>query len=202
MNQMKNLFLFLLIISLISIPLLYVFAKETYLYLAPMQLSMLFLSLFLLFEKDLQTTLKKVGFPGNLKSNFLYFLGGIIALFALLFALGLVSLFLGINDQTKVASKVEPIPIFQLIIFASILAPFCEEFLFRGFLQNRFGIFIPSIIFSLLHFGYGSISELLGTLIIGLFLALLREKSKSITPGILIHMVYNFLAIIFMRFFL
>ena len=202
MNQMKKFFLFLLIISLISIPILYLFAKETYLYLAPMQLSMLFLALFLLFEKDLQTTLKKVGFPGNLKSNLLYFALGIIILFALLLALGAFSLLLGINDQTKVASKVEAIPLLQLIVFASLLAPICEEFLFRGFLQNRFGILISAIIFSLLHFGYGSVSEILGTFAIGLFLSVLRQKSNSITPGILIHMVYNFLAIIFMRFFL
>jgi membrane protease YdiL (CAAX protease family) len=202
MNQMKKFFLFLLIISLISIPILYVFAKETYFYLAPMQLSMLFLALFLLFEKDLQTTLKKVGFPGNLKSNLLYFAAGIIVLFAILLIIGIISLFLGINDQTKVASKVESIPLLQLILFASLLAPFCEEFLFRGFLQNRFGILISAIIFSLLHFGYGSISEILGTFAIGLFLSFLRQKSNSITPGILIHMVYNFLAIIVMRFFL
>lgn len=167
-----------------------------------MQLAMLFLALFLLFEKNLAFTFKKVGFPGELKSTLLYAIGGLVFLFALLFVIGLISYFLGINDNLKVAQKIEPIPIFQLILFAAILAPISEEFLFRGYLLNRFGILPSTLVFSLLHFGYGSVSEILGTFVIGLFLAFLTQKSKSISPGILIHMIYNFVAIIVMRLFL
>jgi membrane protease YdiL (CAAX protease family) len=48
------------------------------------------------------------------------------------------------------------------------------------------------------HFTYGSITEIIGVLLLGIVLAVTYQKSKSILPCMISHMVYNGLSIIVM----
>ena len=77
-----------------------------------------------------------------------------------------------------------------------VLAPFCEESLFRGFLYNylrsRHGILfsnlLSSALFSLLHFDPGAALPLF---CLGSIFAYTREKTGSIVPSIIAHGIWN-----------
>jgi len=154
--------------------------------------------MFFLYDKDLASFLKKIGVPGNLKSNILYTILGFAALFFTLFILSLIFSFIGYNDQSKVVDIARDLPLYILAL-AVFLAPISEELFFRAFLSSRIGIFFSSLIFGLFHFAYGSVVEITGAFSIGIILAWLYKKSGSLVPVMVIHLIYNALAIIVMR---
>ncbi|MBM3699829.1 MAG: CPBP family intramembrane metalloprotease [Actinobacteria bacterium] len=87
-----------------------------------------------------------------------------------------------------------------LIIVTAVVAPFCEEIYFRGFLYPAFkknfgvtlGIFLSSLLFALAHL---ELYSFLPILIIGWVLAYIYEKTKSIFTVIFLHSIYNLILI-------
>ena len=83
-----------------------------------------------------------------------------------------------------------------LIVVTAVVAPFCEEVYFRGFLYSAFrksfgvvvGIFLSSIVFAAAHLDLFSFFPIM---IIGWILAFMYEKTKSIFPVIFLHAIYN-----------
>lgn len=194
----KHVFLFLFAVSILSFAFFLLFLRESLLYDGAIHLGMLSLALYFLWKTDLKSTLGAMGFPGSLKNNVIYTLGGLFAIFGLVFILSAAALLLGFNDQAKVTQKIAGLPLWVLAM-AVILAPVSEELLFRAMLVPRIGILFSSVLFGSLHLAYGSVVEVAGVTIVGIVLALVLRFSKSITPCILIHMVYNFLSIAAMR---
>lgn len=108
------------------------------------------------------------------------------------------------NPQIDLITGGEPVASsdFLPLFFAlAILAPIAEELFFRGMmyplLRQRFtmwvAIFLNAAVFSLIHL----IPVLLPALfVIGLMLAWVREKSGSVIPCILLHMLQNGLAVV------
>lgn len=87
----------------------------------------------------------------------------------------------------------------NLVLFVAI-APCVEEILFRGLGQSllrRFGS-LPSIVLVGLFFGvwHGLLIALLVLVPFGWGLAYLRERTDSIYPGIVVHAVFNAVAIV------
>jgi membrane protease YdiL (CAAX protease family) len=88
-----------------------------------------------------------------------------------------------------------------LFLFGGIIAPFGEELVFRGvlyqWLRDRFGMW-PGILVSSLIFGmaHGDIAVEGAAAILGIVLAWVFEKSQSIWPPVLIHMINNSVKII------
>ena len=88
-----------------------------------------------------------------------------------------------------------------LIVVTAVIAPFCEEVYFRGFLYPAFkksfgvaiGIFLSSLLFALAHL---EIYSFLPIMIIGWILAYLFEKTKSIFTAIFLHAAYNLILIL------
>ncbi len=196
---MKRIFLFLFALSIISFIFFLVFFKGSYLYDISVQLGVFSLGAFLVWKNNLKETLNSIGFPGSIKTTILYFVGGMLALFGTLIILSLVATHLGFNDQSKVAQKVLSLPWYILFV-AIVIAPIAEELLFRAGLVPRIGILPATVLFALAHFSYGSVIEIAGTFLIGLLLALIYTRSKSITPGIMIHITYNLISIMVLRF--
>lgn len=85
-----------------------------------------------------------------------------------------------------------------VILFATVamLAPFCEEIIFRAFLysaaRRRIGIFpailLSSFVFAFIHFDKGGTLMLLA---LGPVLALALEKTKSLYPSMIAHGLWN-----------
>jgi membrane protease YdiL (CAAX protease family) len=158
------------------------------------------LAMYFLWKKDLRTTIDSVGFPGNLRDGAFYGMMSLSAIFLVLFVLGIGAILLGFNDQQKVSDKITSLPAIVLV-FAIAGAPLTEELFFRGFLVPRAGIFVSAALFGLLHFAYGSVVEVLGAFLIGLVLGASFRFSRSVTPCILAHMVYNAISITFISMY-
>ncbi len=85
------------------------------------------------------------------------------------------------------------------IITVGIIAPFAEEFLFRGVIYNtlskkisiKWTIIIQAILFGVFHFNLiqGAYATLLG-----LVFGYVTYKTKSLWPAVIIHMVNNLVA--------
>lgn len=91
---------------------------------------------------------------------------------------------------------------FLLIIGIIVLAPICEEILFRGFLQKayegynkRYGFIITGIIFGSYHILNG-ISAVLPACIFGLGMGYLVYRTNSILTSMLFHAAVNTCAIV------
>ncbi len=200
---MKRLFLYTLAVSALVFIFSVLVHTDFTLYLSSgaIHLGILSAALFFLWKKDIRTTFASIGFPGSLKKNIIYSVGGLLLVFITLFILAVVTTYLGLNDQEKILEKVGDLP-FYILVFAVVFAPLTEELFFRAFLVQRIGVLYSSLVFGIFHLSYGSVSEIIGAFFIGLIFAVIFKKSKSITPCLVIHTVYNLLAIIAMRLYL
>jgi membrane protease YdiL (CAAX protease family) len=206
---MKIIFLLLFFLSGLLFLASFFVPEELYIYFSAgsLHIGLFFLASFFLWKDSLKQTLDSIGFPGKILPAVIYTMGGLMAIFASMLVLGIIAIAFDFNDQQLVADKIEGLPLIVLL-FAVTAAPVSEELFFRAFLVRGIasftsplvGIVLSSALFGMVHFAYGSVIEVLGAGIIGLILAVVYHKSKSITPCLLIHMLYNFLAIIVMRF--
>ncbi len=108
---------------------------------------------------------------------------------------------LGLNDLEKVTEVIEQIGRTSPIIFLYYLTVrvVTEEIFFRGFLVKKTGVFFSAVLFGLAHFMYGSITEVFGAFVAGLFLACYYKKNNNLLPNIIGHMAYN--AVVFLLVF-
>jgi hypothetical protein len=192
---MKLVFLVLLAVSILSFAFFLLFFPASYLYDVALQLGLFFFAMYFLWQKDLVATLKGIGFPGNIKNTIIYTVGGLITVFVVLILLSIVAYYFGFNDEAKVTQTVSGLPLYLLVV-AIIFAPIFEELLFRALLVPRAGVVLSALLFGLLHFTYGSVVEVVGVVLVGLILGLVFRSSKSITPCILIHFIYDFMSIV------
>ena len=87
-----------------------------------------------------------------------------------------------------------------LIAVTAVVAPFCEEIYFRGFLYSAFkknfgvtlGLLISSLLFAAAHL---ELYSFIPIMVIGWILAYIYEKTKSIFTVIFLHSAYNLILI-------
>lgn len=96
-----------------------------------------------------------------------------------------------------VVEEVAQGPIIMSVLFFCVLAPFTEEILFRGMIQNayerRFGltaILISSAIFGLMH---ADLLLAVNAFFMGLIAGYLLLRTRSLWTTIVFHAVFNFL---------
>jgi len=87
-----------------------------------------------------------------------------------------------------------------LICGAILIGPVGEEICFRGVLQqalkkSRLGqvgaIIVVSIFWTADHYGFSGGVGLIATFLFGCLLGYMREKSRSIAPSVMMHMLIN-----------
>ncbi len=138
---------------------------------------------------------------GNILSNIIYVLA-IILLYlsikssvALIFKLPLVS----IIEKVQLEYSSKPLAVFLFHAGISLtIAPVIEEVIFRGFfyppIRKKFGVFwgiiVSALIFSVWHVG-ASLRGIVNLFIIGIIFAYLYERSSSLIPSIIAHIVFN-----------
>jgi membrane protease YdiL (CAAX protease family) len=118
----------------------------------------------------------------------------------LLFAIAYTAIF-GEPHQKDIAEDFGTVPVQILLIV--IAAPISEEVCFRGFLfgglrerlPRLLAALISGLVFGGLHATTG-ISAVPPLIFFGFILALLYEKTGSIWPGILLHMLNNSVALL------
>ena len=85
------------------------------------------------------------------------------------------------------------------ICLISIAAGLAEELLFRGVIQAKWGVLAASILFGLLH-SVTPAYVLLATMI-GFYIGLLYHVFQSILIPIQLHCIYDFGALVYLRYF-
>jgi len=131
---------------------------------------------------------------------------GSISLLAILLvvfvALSALLSLIGINDLENVdvalAEEVQSgvLPFLGLLV----VVLFIEEFFFRAFLVPRTGIIISTIIFAIMHIGYGSIAEIIGVLVLGGIIAYWYKKNNSLIQVYFAHLFYDFVVVFLFLF--
>ncbi len=127
-----------------------------------------------------------VGFLAIIACNILY--GYLIQLFHLPLQTN--------SDQLLQQAKYAPITTLGLMAGAVLVAPFCEELFFRGFLfaglleRMRFwpAALLSAFLFGLAHGDVGSFAVLF---VFGIVLAVVRWRVGSLWPGVIIHAANN-----------
>jgi CAAX protease family protein len=107
----------------------------------------------------------------------------------------------GEPDQEDIAEAFGSLP-FQILLVA-IAAPISEEIFFRGMMfggmRRRMPMlvaaFLSAAVFGLLH-AFTGLSAVPPLIAFGFILAVLYEKTGSIVPGILLHMLNNSVALL------
>lgn len=102
-----------------------------------------------------------------------------------------------INDLDKVKEAVKEDIAQGWIYFTIIIifGLFVEELLFRAFLVPKIGMILSTIMFTIAHFSYGSITEIIGVFILGLILAWWYKNNKSLIQNYFGHVLYDAIAI-------
>lgn len=97
-----------------------------------------------------------------------------------------------VNEYTQTPSRLS-------LLVLVILPPLVEEPVFRGFMfpafAKRYGLFIGAVITSILFgFAHLQLNVSVYTFILSLLLCLLYTRTGSIIPGIIFHMLNNYVA--------
>ena len=141
----------------------------------------------------------RLGFqPFEIRSSAKWAGIGILSYFA--FAI-LYSLVIGTPEQDDIAADFGPIPVQILLIV--IVAPPVEEVCFRGMLfggiRKKFPLWVAApaagVVFGLPHFSTGW-SAVPSLIVLGIILAVVYEKTRSLWPVIGMHAFNNGLALI------
>ncbi|CQR54381.1 CPBP family intramembrane glutamic endopeptidase [Paenibacillus riograndensis] len=107
------------------------------------------------------------------------------------------------NNQAdfQTAAQGGALSLFILIISGAILTPLGEEFVFRGVIANALnrygawaGVVGSAAIFGLVH-GFNVI--LFDAFMVGILTGILFRKTGSIWPGVMVHIVYNGLNLLY-----
>lgn len=125
------------------------------------------------------------------------------------------SIFIGLILGLGEYFTVQIIPPFQdfsfinLLILILVMLPFVgviEEIIFRSLIQTKFekifgmmhGLILSSLVFGLMHSGFGNIYEILYTFFVGLLIGFIFQKTRSLPFVAMIHGFINvfFLGII------
>jgi membrane protease YdiL (CAAX protease family) len=134
--------------------------------------------------------------------------GWIAAAFAAFYVFTLVWVaILGVSpDDSKLPDELgvdrSTIAMLAAAFLVSVVAPLAEEFFFRGFffgaLRNWKGLWpaaiITGLVFGAIHIGSAEVALLLPLAFFGFVLCLLRERTGSLWPCIVLHCANNSLA--------
>jgi len=149
-------------------------------------------------EASVRRALRRLGVRGFRPAALLWMLAAVGAY--LLFA-GIYSALFGAPEQEDIAESFGTVPVQILLIV--LAAPISEEVCFRGMLFGGLRTRLPrlaaalvsALIFGALHALTG-LSAVPPLIFFGFVLALLYERTGSIVPGILLHMLNNSVALL------
>jgi len=159
-----------------------------------------FLAVPLLFAKEMPHTdswreaFGRLGFHRFRIGNAAKWIGiGMVSYLA--FALFYVTVF-GAPEQDDIAGELGPA--WSQILLIVIIAPLAEEVCFRGMLfggfRSRFNLPVAALgaglVFGLLHYSTG-ISAVPQLIVLGAIFAVVYEKTRSIWPAIIFHLINN-----------
>jgi membrane protease YdiL (CAAX protease family) len=120
-----------------------------------------------------------------------------MAILVLELIVSLISQVTGVPISTNVSAVFAGAPLWFLF-FSVVVAPVCEEVLFRGLMVPRIGIVVSALLFAAMHAGYDSTFavEVLAALVFGLIAGYVFKKTESLYPSMLAHVLVNATAVL------
>lgn len=100
------------------------------------------------------------------------------------------------NTVGSIAGAVLDVPFVIMFFLMAILAPFCEELVFRGFFfrgfrktGNIFGaVLMSALLFAIMHLNFNQAAY---AVLLGIMMALAVEATGSTTTSFIVHLVFN-----------
>ncbi len=162
---------------------------------AELQLAIFFLGLAFVHQDLYKIFTEHANTLKKLAISALHGVGLFLAATLSILLLSLLMLALGVHsDSANVYSRLSDLPLY-ILLFAVFFAPIGEEVFFRGFLANRYGVLVSSVIFSLSHVFYNSTSELAGAFLIGLIFSYYFVKTRNLAACMVAHGLFNAMSI-------
>ena len=114
----------------------------------------------------------------------------------------------GLNRVSPVLSNIKSILVNNpsMLPFVAITAGIVEEYVFRGYMQPRLealfksplaGILISACLFGAIHYGFGTLTNMIGPFIIGLVFSVYYWKFRNIYALIGCHILIDLIALSF-----
>ena len=139
-------------------------------------------------RRNLKETLNSLGVK---KLNFSGIVFGFIAGIGLIFLVIIFSLIFqhfGLEEENT--DWLKNLISVQNAFIIGLSAGICEEILFRGALQPKFGIILTALLFTSLHMQYPALWMLFVIFTIGVILGYVRKMTNT-TTAIIVHSTYN-----------
>lgn len=81
----------------------------------------------------------------------------------------------------------------EFVLLLPLAAGITEEIFFRGLLQPRVGLVASSLLFGLVHVGYGTWVQVVAPVVLGFFFGLLYKWTRSLWTAISAHFCFDFI---------
>lgn len=184
------------------------FSKETQFYISRFAIWISLLLLFLYsFKIEKQSFLlwKETEYPFSFLVTAIF--KTFLKLFLAVSLTGLLFMLFKMNSESAVLNKTLALfkKSYVLLFFTCVTAGITEELIFRGYLlprlelllkNQKLAIILSSFIFGFMHYGYGTLVNVIGPIVIGLVFALQYEKYKNIKIVIICHFLWDFFLLI------
>lgn len=101
------------------------------------------------------------------------------------------------NEVMSISGAVLDLPVIPMVLIMGIIGPFCEEFVFRGIINNcllrQSGRFIASGVVSGLFFGlmHMNLNQFCYAFILGIIFAIINDALDSTWPSFICHAIVN-----------
>jgi uncharacterized protein len=184
------------------------FSKETQFYISRFAIWFSLLLLFLYsfkIEKQPFLLWKETEYPFSFFTTAIF--KTFLKLFLVVFLTGLLFMLLKMTSQSTVLNKALVLfkKSYLLLFFTCITAGITEELIFRGYLfprlelllkNQKLAILLSSLFFGLMHYGYCTLLNVIGPIVIGFVFALQYEKYRNIKIVIICHFLWDFILLI------
>jgi len=148
-------------------------------------------------RKNLTTTLNDLGVKKPNSSNILFGFSVGVGLIFLIVVFALIFQYFGFKEENN--DWLKNLISIQNAFILGLSAGICEEILFRGALQPKFGIILTALLFAFLHVQYPALWMLFIIFVIGIILGYVRRITNT-TTAIIAHSTYDIVQMLMLCF--
>lgn len=149
-------------------------------------------------RKNLTATLNDLGVKKPTSSDILFGFTVGIGLIFLIVVFTLIFQQFGFEEEN--IDWLKNLITVQNAFILGLSAGICEEILFRGALQQKFGIILTALLFAFLHIQYPALWMLFMIFVIGIILGYVRKITNT-TTAIIVHSTYDVVQMLMLCFF-
>lgn len=148
-------------------------------------------------RKNFSETSRGLGLKKPTFSNILFGFSAGIGLIFIVIILSLLFQHFGLEEENM--DWIKNLISVQNAFILGLSAGICEEILFRGALQPKFGIVLTALLFAFLHIQYPALWMLFVIFVIGLILGYVRKITNT-TTAIIVHSTYDVVQMLMLYF--